>query len=348
MLGIIGLGFMGMTHFTAAKAAKGLGVAAVATSSEKKRAGDWSGIQGNFGPPGSKNTDLSGVSMVQTPGEVLADERVTLVSVCTPTETHADVALDVIRAGKNVLVEKPICLDTKAADKLLKEADKAGVRLLVAHVLPFFPEFRYLRETIETKRYGHVRAAHFKRVMCPPAWLGPEMFPRVGGWGIDLHCHDTHLISLLFGTPAKVSSTGLLKEGFIEHVASQYSWEHEAAPAVSCVSGGIAAAGLKFNHGFEVHFEKATVQFDAGTYGNDWVVNRPLSLIDRTDRVREPKLKGGTEWYSPFQAELELAAKAVRTGSPCPELDGKTARDALSVCLAEARSIETGRPQVVK
>ena len=271
-----------------------------------------------------------------------------LVSVCTPTKTHADAALKAIRAGKHVLVEKPICLSLKDADKLLKEADKAGVRLLVAHVLPFFAEFKWLRETIESKRYGRVRAAHFKRVMCPPPWLGPDAFPEVGGWGIDLHCHDTHLIGLLFGTPRQVVSTGLLKDGFIEHVSTQYRWEHESAPAVSCVSGGIAAGGLKFNHGFEVHFEKATVQFDAGTYGQDWLVNRPLTLIDKTDRVREPKLKGGTEWYSPFQSELELAAKAVRTGQPCPELDATLARDALSVCLSEAKSIETGRPTAVK
>ena len=337
-----------MTHFEAARAARGLSVAAFATSSAAKRGGDWSSLQGNFGPRGSKTTDLAGAAAYATPAELFADDRVSLVSVCTPTGSHADIAVEAMRAGKHVLVEKPIAFEAKDADRMLREADKAGVRLLVAHVLPFFPEFRWLRETITTGRYGRVRAAHFKRVMCPPPWLGKTGFADVGGWGIDLHCHDTHLISLLFGTPVKVSATGLLRDGLAEHTSAQYDFGRESGPAVSCVSGGIAAAGLKFNHGFEVFFEKATVQFDAGTYGEDWVVNRPLSLIDKTDRIREPKLKGGGEWYSPFQAELELAAKAVRTGQPCPELDGKLARDAVAVVQAEAKSIASGRAVAVK
>ena len=348
MLGIVGLGFMGMTHFEAARAARGVSVAAFATSSAKKRAGDWSSIQGNFGPRGSKTADLAGAAAYATPEELLADDRVTLVSVCTPTASHADVAVAAMRAGKHVLVEKPIALTLKDADRMLREADKAGVRLLVGHVLPFFAEFRWLRETIAEGRYGRVRAAHFKRVMCPPDWLGPDGFERVGGWGVDLHCHDTHLISLLFGTPAKASATGLLRGGLTEHVSAQYHWGRESAPAVSCVSGGVAAGGLKFHHGFEVHLEKATLQFDAGTYGSEWVVNRPPTLVDKTDRVRTPKLKGGTEWYSPFQAEIELAAKAVRTGADCPELDARLARDAVAVVQAEAKSIETGRPAAVK
>lgn len=348
MLGIVGLGFMGMTHFEAARRVRGLEVTAFATSSAKKRAGDWSDIQGNFGPRGSKTTDLAGAAAYATPAELFADERVRLVSVCSPTATHADIAIEAMRAGKDVLVEKPIALAVKDADRMLRESEKAGVRLLVAHVLPFFSEFRWLRETIESRRYGRVRAAHFKRVMCPPEWLGPDGFQAVGGWGVDLHCHDTHLISLLFGTPQSVTATGLLRDGLAEHTSAQYRYDAASAPAVSCVSGGIAAAGLKFNHGFEVFFEKATVQFDAGTYGEDWVVNRPLTLIDKTNRVRTPKLKGGDEWCSPFVAELELAAKAVRTGRPAPALDAALARDALAIVQAEAKSIASGRPAVVK
>ena len=55
-------------------------------------------------------------------------------------------------------------------DKLVAAAKKAGKLLMVAHVLPFFPEFKYAAEAVRSKRYGKVVAAHFKRVIAKPDW----------------------------------------------------------------------------------------------------------------------------------------------------------------------------------
>ena len=60
-IGIVGIGFMGMIHFLAYKKLKQAKVAAIVSRDERKLAGDWRGIQGNFGPPGGM-TDLSGVA----------------------------------------------------------------------------------------------------------------------------------------------------------------------------------------------------------------------------------------------------------------------------------------------
>ncbi|MFQ5731824.1 MAG: gfo/Idh/MocA family oxidoreductase, partial [Planctomycetaceae bacterium] len=113
--------------------------------------------------------------------------------------------------------------------------------------------------------------------------------------------------------------------------------------AVSCVSGGIATPGLQFAHGFEVYLEDATILYNAGTIGGDWVVERPLTLIPRKGKPREPKLKGGTQWYAAFTAELQEAVNAVKTGTTPRGLSGELARDALKLCYAEAKSIETGK-----
>jgi hypothetical protein len=53
-IGIVGIGFMGMIHYLAAQKLKGARVAAIHTRDPKKLAGDWTGIKGNFGPPGKK------------------------------------------------------------------------------------------------------------------------------------------------------------------------------------------------------------------------------------------------------------------------------------------------------
>ena len=341
-IGIIGVGFMGMTHFEGAKELTGGHVAAIATRSEKKRNGDWSDIQGNFGPRGSDSVDLSDVATYADYHDLLADESIDLVDVCLPTDQHETVALEALAAGKHVLVEKPIAIELEAADRMVSAAESAGRLLMVAHVLPFFPEFRWAREAIESGTYGLAQAASGRGVITPPTWAKDRNdFRKLGGWGVDLHIHDNHYISLVCGVPQSVFSRGLLTDGLVNHVSTQYVYE-DAEMTVSCISGGIAAGGLKFAQSFELFLEKATIQFDAGTYGTDWVVNRPLTLITGGDEIATPDPGGRSEWCGAFTDELQEAVDAVATGSQPATLNGQLARDALKLCHAEAESIASG------
>lgn len=339
-IGIIGIGFMGYTHFTAAAQLPDARVTAIATRSERKRQGDWTGIQGNFGPPAGQ-VDLEGVATYADWRELLADPNVDLVDICLPTDQHEEVVLAALAAGKHTLVEKPISVDAEAADRMVQAATDAGRLLMVAQVLPFFPEFQFASDCVNSGRYGKLLAGHFRRVICPPDWSDDMSdFRNLGGWGIDLHIHDNHLILNLCGQPQAVFSTGLLQDGLVNHVHTQYVYP--GGPAISCVSGGIAAAGLQFAHGFELYLEQATVLYNAGTVGGEWVVDRPLTLISSDGNVTSPSLPGGTEWYSAFEHELQTAVTAVESGQEAAVLSGSVARDALQMCLAEARSIASG------
>lgn len=358
-IGIIGLGFMGMTHFEAANRfrddpdtgrrrivgskLKHGKVTAISTRNPTKLDGDWRSIQGNFGPPGALN-DLSPISTYPDYHDLLADPEIDLVDVCLPVEQHEQVVLEAIKAGKHVLVEKPISVDLKAANRMVSAAEKANVQLMVAHVLPFFPEFAYAMSAVSGGKYGKLKAAHFRRVIAPPAWsTSLSDFRNAGGWGIDLHIHDNHFISTLCGVPQQVFSQGTLIEGFVNHVHSNYVYD-DPDLAVSCVSGGIAAQGLAFAHGFELFLEKATIAFSAGTYDGEWKVDRELTLMtNKGKKVTTPRLKGGTEWCSAFTAELQAAVDGIRSGETPEMLSGAMARDALKLCYAEAKSIASGR-----
>lgn len=346
-IGIIGIGFMGMTHFEGARKLKGAKVAAIATRDPKKLAGDWTTIQGNFGPRGGQ-VNLSKIKRYADYHELLADPDIDLVDICLPTDQHEKVALEALAAGKHTLVEKSIALDVKAADRMVAAGLKARRLLMVAHVLPFIPEFRFVDECLRSGKYGKLRSAHFRRVISKPDWSRDMAdLKKTGGPGIDLHIHDNHFIGLTCGVPRAVFSRGILEQGFAQYVSTQYLYD-EPEKTVSCISGGISAKGLAFAHGFEINLERATLLYDFNTLGGEPVINRPLTLLTADGKVTNPKLKGGAEWCAAFTAELQVAVDAVQSGKEPALLSGGLARDALKLCYLEAKSIATGKAVAVR
>ncbi|MBL8828451.1 MAG: Gfo/Idh/MocA family oxidoreductase, partial [Planctomycetaceae bacterium] len=260
-VGIVGIGFMGMIHHLAYANVKGAKVAAIATRDAKKRAGDWRGIQGNFGPPGTI-MDLKGITAYENWQDLIADPQIDLVDICLPPQLHPEVAIAALKAGKHVLVEKPIALDTPGALKMVEAGKKSGKLLLIGQVLPFFPEYAFALKAVQSGKYGRLLGGHFKRIISDPLWIKDFYDPRtVGGPVVDLHIHDAHFIRLLCGMPQAVFSTGRMRGEVVEFFTTQFQFADKDL-AVTATSGVIEQQGRSFTHGFEIHLEKATIVFD--------------------------------------------------------------------------------------
>jgi predicted dehydrogenase len=339
-IGLVGIGFMGMIHYLAARQGKGANVVALCSRDPKKLAGDWTSIQGNFGPRGTQ-MDLTGLARYDDFRALLADPQVDLVDLCVPNDAHATMAIQALEAGKHVLVEKPIALSTADADAMVAAAAAAGKLLMVGHVLPFFPEFAFALEAVQSGRYGELRAAHLRRVISKPDWSSGIADPgRSGGPAIDLHIHDTHFVALLCGAPSAVIARGVVDDGAVVYLVTQYVYDKPNL-AVSCVSGAISQAGRPFAHGFELYFEQATLAFEFAGMGGAAVPVMPLSVIQPDGTVVRPELGSGDPVDS-FAQELAVAAGAVASGREAQQLSGELARQALKLCLAEIQSVKTG------
>jgi predicted dehydrogenase len=337
-IGIVGVGFMGMIHYLAAQKLKGARVTALCSRDPKKRAGDWRGIHGNFGPPGQR-MDLSKVKSYADVQEFLADPDIDLVDICNPTHLHAPTALAALRAGKHVLVEKAIALDQREADAMLKAAEHAGRLLMVAHVLPFFPEFAFAAEAVRGGRYGRLLGGHFKRIISRPDWSAEIAdAAKTGGPAVDLHIHDTHFIGLLAGVPRRVFSSGVLEGDVVQYLTTQYLYGPDGL-CLSCSSGALAQKGRPFVHGYELYLERATLVYESGAV--------PLMVLSADGKAKQPKLRGGGEATAAFTAELQAAVDGVASGRAPDLLSGKLARDALVMCYRECQSVRTGRPVAV-
>ncbi|MFM1801833.1 MAG: hypothetical protein RJA81_1185 [Planctomycetota bacterium] len=344
-IGIVGIGFMGMIHYLGAGRVPNAKVVAISTRDPKKRAGDWTSIQGNFGPRGEQ-MDLSGVNAYEKFEDLLADPNVSLVDLCVPNADHARMAIAAMKAGKDVLVEKPIALNLEDANLMVQAAKETGRKLMVAHVLPFFGEFAFAANAIQTGKYGKVLAANFYRVISKPDWSsGISDAELSGGPAIDLHIHDTHFIGWLFGKPNRVSSRGVVDSGVVVHLQTNYEYDSPDSPVISCTSGAISQNGRPFAHGYEIFLEKATLKFEYANLGKDHVAY-PLTVILPDGKVEYPTLEGG-DAITAFANEIQVAVDNVSGKPHNPMLDGDLARLALSLCKAEVQSVIESKPVTV-
>src|SRR5262245_6696786 len=158
-IGIVGIGFMGWIHYLATRRLQGAKLAAICSRDKTKLAGDWRSIRGNFGPPGDM-VDLNSIKKYESLEALLADPEIDLIDVCNPTHLHPETAIAALKAGKHVMVEKAIALQPEQADAMLAAAKQAGKLLMVAHVLPFFPEFAFAADVIRNSRYGKLLGGH--------------------------------------------------------------------------------------------------------------------------------------------------------------------------------------------
>jgi predicted dehydrogenase len=332
-IGLVGIGFMGMIHYLAARNLRGAKVAALCSRDQKKLDGDWRSIQGNFGPRGEM-MDLSGLKTYSNLDDMLADKDIDLIDVCNPTHLHPETALKALNAGKHVLVEKAIALDPRDADAMVAAAGKAGKLLMVAHVLPFFPEFAFAAQAIRGGRYGKLLGGHFKRVISKPDWSSEIAdAAKTGGPAVDLHIHDTHFIGLVCGVPDQVFATGVVADNAVTYLTTQYLYG-PGGPAVSCSSGALAQKGRPFVHGYEIYLEKATLAYESGTC--------PLTLYTADGKADQVQLGGQGDATAAFTLEIQAAVDGVTSGKEPDLLAGKLGRDALALCHKECESVKRG------
>ena len=311
---------MGSTHLKALRNVTGAKLAAVVSSDENKLTGDLSAIQGNLGGPREK-MDFSGVARYHSVDEALRDPNVDAVDICLPTDKHASTSIDALRAGKHVLVEKPMALDGETADRMIEEADRAGKLLMTAQVLRFLPPYAAAGTMVKAAALGPVRSAIFRRRCAAPAWSKWLSDPSKSGGGVfDLLIHDIDYCIHLFGAPAAVSATGY--EDAPHGIDSILAQLHYPGLDAIVTGGWHHPKAYPFSMEFTIISDGGTLEFSSA--------GKPLTLYKADGEevpVEAPEKDG-------FEAELEYFVACASSGAEperCPPRES-----ALAVRIARA------------
>ncbi|HLE14421.1 MAG TPA: Gfo/Idh/MocA family oxidoreductase, partial [Anaerolineales bacterium] len=174
-VGIVGVGFMGTTHAAGWEetGAQLAGMAAETVEAAQQLAGQYE----------VKNyPDLAAM---------LPD--VDVVDICTPTHLHLEMVLQAAAAGKHVVCEKPLARTVNQCREMLAACRQAGVQLLVAHVVRYFPEYALARRLVAEGQIGRPGVLRLTRGSYRPKkpegnWFLDE--EKSGGILMDLMIHD--------------------------------------------------------------------------------------------------------------------------------------------------------------
>lgn len=333
-VGLLGLGFMGSTHLQGIARIADADLTAVMDVNEERLSGDLSGIQGNLGGPGTA-MDFSGVHKHNSVEKILADADVEAVDICLPTFLHAPVAIEALRAGKHVLVEKPMALDGPGADEIIETAARHNRILMVAQVLRFLPAYQRLSELVRSGKLGQVRSALFRRRTAVPAW-GPWEFDKAksGGGIFDLLIHDVDMSLHLFGVPEAVSATGHedMANG-IDTISAEFHYPEIGS--VTITGGWHHTGEYPFSMEYTVIADDGVVEFSSD--------GRPPTVYwkDGTKRALE------SPETDPYQAEIEYFISRCRDGNPpvlCPPEESSTAVK-LTKLMVDARELRGKKVQ---
>jgi UDP-2-acetamido-3-amino-2,3-dideoxy-glucuronate N-acetyltransferase len=108
--------------------------------------------------------EYPGVCVVGGAEEVLADPRIRAVVIATPAETHADMVARALHAGKDVFVEKPLCLSTTQGRELVALARSSGRILMVGHLLWYHPAVLKLKQLVDDGELGRIQYIYSNRL----------------------------------------------------------------------------------------------------------------------------------------------------------------------------------------
>jgi predicted dehydrogenase len=314
---------MGAAHVAALSAYPEAELAAVVSRDPKTREGDFSATGGNLKLE-KRQFDFSRVSKYSTWQEIVADPNVDAISICLPTNFHAEVTIAALDAGKHVICEKPMALTMAECESMLAAAERSKRILMIGQVLRFWPEYMALRKFVTDGEHGQVRQATFLRKAGLPEWskwLPDET--QSGGAVMDLLVHDIDQILLLFGMPERVTAKAL---GTVDGLMA--SFIYPGGPEVR-LHGGWFEPGVPFNMSFQVRCEKGEMELAADGLqlsdmgGNRHKVELPAAnayeaqmhyFLDCCRSGQEPELCQPSESAAAVKVALALKESRAKEG----------------------------------
>jgi len=329
-VGVIGYGYWGPNLVRNFSSAANAQVAAVADLDERRLAL----VKKRF-PVVETTTDFR---------SLLANPRVDAVAIATPVSSHFRLALEALRAGKHVFIEKPLTETAEEAEQLIAEAQKRGLLLHVDHTFIYTGAVRKIRTLVEGGELGDLY--YYDSVRVNLGLFQPDVDVI---W--DLAVHDLSIMDYVFSSkPAAVSAAGMSHvEGKPTNVAFLTVFFEDNAIAHLHVNW---LAPVKIRRTLIGGSRKMIVYDDLEPSEKVKVYDKGITMEEGIEDAYQRRIgyRAGDMWApklevtEALQVEADHFVRAIETGEPSPT-DGYAGLRVVRILEAASRSLsERGRP----
>ncbi|CAH1649609.1 putative Inositol 2-dehydrogenase 2 [Hyphomicrobiales bacterium] len=329
---LIGAGFIADYHVGGLRAAGGADVAA---------------LVGRRREAAEARAAALGIARVETDYRVVLDDPgIDAVVIASPDDTHERIAIDALAAGKAVLLQKPMALDSNQCRAILSAAARASGSLSVSFMHRYFPEVAWLRQLLGSGKLGAVHSVRLRNATPGADWADWFFRPGTvsGGVVMQLGVHGIDLCRHLFGEIDDVearAATARPERRLADGRTIRTALEDTVAATYGLAGGGIASHEMSYTERAGCDRFRLELYTDAGTV---WL---------RTERgaaaIFAPDATGTSGWVAPALDDAPLGQvhhrhwlDVVRGLAPA---DGTAEAGLRSVEVAEAiyEAAQTGR-----
>ncbi len=268
--------------------------------------------------------------------------EVDVVDICSPTHLHYDMAMRAAAAGKHIICEKPLARTTAQAQRIVAACQKAGVQLLVAHVVRFFPEYALARAAVAEGQIGKPGVIRLHRGSYRPKkpagnWFLDEV--KSGGILMDLMIHDYDYARWIAGDVESVSARRVTQrhpEALVDY--GLVILTHRSG-ALSHIAGAWAYPPPTFRTHLEIAGDRGLIEFDSDS-------TAPIqNLILKTGGSDAPDvgLPSSPVTESPYTTQLKEFYRAIAEDKPA-RVSAADGLAAVQIAEAAIESAYTGQP----
>ena len=267
---------------------------------------------------------------------------VDVIDICSPTHLHHEMVLKAAGAGKHIVCEKPLARTTGQAQEMVIVCEEAGVQLLVAHVVRFFPEYALAHSTVVEGQVGRPAVIRLHRGSYRPKKPAGNWFldeEKSGGILMDLMIHDYDYARWVAGEVESVSArrvTELHADAPVDYGLVILS--HRSG-ALSHIAGAWAYPPPTFRTRLEIAGDRGLIEFDSEN-------TAPIqNLILKTGGSDAPDvaLPSSPVSESPYTTQIKEFYSALAEGKTT-RVSATDGLAAVQIAEAAIQSAHTGQP----
>jgi predicted dehydrogenase len=266
---------------------------------------------------------------------------VDVIDICTPTHLHYEMVMQAARAGKHIVCEKPLARTVEQAQDMIKACRTAQVKLLVAHVVRFFPEYATAQAAVQHGQIGTPAIIRLMRGSYRPKKPAGNWFldfDKSGGMLLDLMIHDFDYARWIAGEVESVYARSVGSahpDSPIEYGLAILKHTHGA---LSHVMGAWAYPPPTFRTALEIAGDGGLIEWTSDS-------TEPIKLLLRKASAEAPDvgLPGSPLRESPYTTQIKEFYAALKEDKPA-RVTAEDGLAAVQIALAAIESAQTGQP----